>query len=124
MALFGNSYMVIPPFSYTDSSGNTFIISSVPGNIDTTFLKSELTSSYFLGEEADQSMKYHLFVSEFTPSGKNSFKMKVHVDAQIQNEQDMKEVLRFQGYSHYTLKTRKKKGITKIKSVVFDYGEV
>ena len=111
----GNSQTVFKDtLIFQDKFGNEIIIRnpekfSFP--FDSEFLKSNLNSSYFLKKEA--KYKYRLSIEFIKINKKNrKYKTEVRIFPQIEkpfSEEDIEELLRFNGWSYYVLVIKKVK---------------
>ena len=108
---------------FTDEYGNEFNISSsesVFQNLTAEFLKENLNGTYFVKNLAESECDYNIGI-EIYKINRNNYRLRLMVIPETDN---VREILKYQGFSNYKLKIKRKRKLIELESIEFMYGEI
>jgi hypothetical protein len=109
-------------FTYEDVIGNKITIEGeLPEKIDSTFLKSELNSTCFLGNDYPKT-NYHIYISKIKKIKKDIYYLNSIIKTVKENNNE-ELILEDISRSVYEIKTVKVDGQLKIQTVNYQYSE-
>jgi len=108
---------------FTDEYGNEFNISSSESVFETLtveFLKENLNGTYFVKNLAESECDYNIGI-EIYKINRNNYRLRLMVIPETDN---VREILKYQGFSNYKLKIKRKRKLIELESIEFMYGEI
>ena len=122
----GRTQTIPKNFSFVDSYGDSLTITNadkLPPPLDTTFFKTNLTSSYFDTALIQKTSRYDYILSDIKRTKKkNEFEFVLRV---VPHSKNIEEILNFLGgFSHYRMTLKKVNSRLLIDSIEFLYGEI
>lgn len=108
---------------FTDKYGNEFKISgseSVFKNLNYEFLEENVNGTYFVKNMAESEYDYILSIT-IHKINRNNYRLRLMI---IPKTQNVREIMKYQGFSNYKLKIMRKRKAIELESIEFMYGEI
>lgn len=108
---------------FTDKYGNEFKISgseSVFKNLNYEFLEENINGTYFVKNMAESEYDYILSIT-IHKINRNNYRLRLMI---IPKTQNVREIMKYQGFSNYKLKIMRKRKAIELESIEFMYGEI
>jgi hypothetical protein len=113
--------------NFYDSCGNKIVIENLetfPKSIDLSFFENNFSSELIEKEYCEKKYKFEIRIIGVKKMSKNKYDVRVYAIPKSDEPIEMKEKIRYMGYSHYLMKTQKIDKKFRIENIKWIYGEI